>query len=165
MNSEWWCEWNSTVMTILISLMTISLRNHQLFPKFSISVGSKQRATTTLLNTLLVPRIFRCCFAQLPAPSWQTPQHTYLYQVILTLFVTLFLCVSHSNLLFDFCSVPNLPHLHQFVHPLPYSGFQFLFFLGQVPIKPLDFANFFRTCKHDSWWFDLTCHRSSNCPG
>jgi hypothetical protein len=26
---------------------------------------------------------------------------------------------------------------------LPYSGFQFLFFMGQVPNKPLDFANFF----------------------
>ncbi len=51
---------------------------------------------------------------------------------------------------FSFCSVPNLPHLHQFVHLFPYNGFQFLFFLGRVPIKPLDFANFFRTCKHDS---------------
>jgi hypothetical protein len=137
-------------MTILISLMTISLRNHQLFPKFSISVGSKQRATTTLLNTLLVPRIFVVVLRSYQPLADRHPSTHISYQVILTLFVTLFLCVSHSNLLFDFCSVPNLPHLHQFVHSLPYSGFQFLFFLGQVPIKPLDFANFFRTCKHDS---------------
>jgi hypothetical protein len=33
----------------------------------------------------------------------------------LTLFALTFLCVSHSNLVI-FCSVPNLPHLCQFVH-------------------------------------------------
>ncbi len=58
----------------------------------------------------------------------------------LTLFTLIFLCVSHSNLLFFV--------LFQIHHPssirpflLPYSGFQFLFFVGRVPNKSLDFAN------------------------
>ncbi len=58
----------------------------------------------------------------------------------LTLLTLIFLCVSHSNLLFFV--------LFQIHHPssirpflLPYSGFQFLFFVGRVPNKPLDFAN------------------------
>jgi hypothetical protein len=72
----------------------------------------------------------------------------------LTLFALTFLCVSHSNLLvfvlFQTC--------HIFFNSsilLPYSGFQFLFFVGQVLNKPLDFANFFQPCKHNSWRFDL----------
>ncbi len=79
----------------------------------------------------------------------------------LTIFALTFLCVSHSNLLifvlFQTC--------HTFVNLsilLPYSGFQFLFFLGRVPNKPLDFANFFWLRKHDSWRFDLPCPHSSN---
>jgi hypothetical protein len=73
-------------------------------------------------------------------------------------------CVSHSSLLifvlFQTC--------HIFVNVsilLPYSGFQFLLFLRRVPNKPLDFANFFRPCKHNSWRFDLPCHCSSNYSG
>ncbi len=50
-----------------------------------------------------------------PTTGYRTPQLTYLVSV-LTLFGTLFLCLSHSNLRFDFCPVPNLPHLRQFVH-------------------------------------------------
>jgi hypothetical protein len=34
-----------------------------------------------------------------------------------------------------------MPHFVNSSILLPYSGFQFLFFLGQVPNKPLDFAN------------------------
>jgi hypothetical protein len=61
-----------------------------------------------------------------------------------------------------FCS--KLATFRQFIL-LPYSGFQFLFFLWQAPIKPLDFANFFRTCQHVSRRFDLPCCCSSNCSG
>jgi hypothetical protein len=46
----------------------------------------------------------------------------------LTLFALVFFCVCHI-----FVSSPNL---------LPYSGFHFLFLMGQEPSKPLDFANF-----------------------
>ncbi len=82
----------------------------------------------------------------------------------LTLFALTFLCVSHSNLLifvlFQTC--------HTFVSSsilLPYSGFQFLFFVGPVPNKPLDFASFFWSCKHDLQRFDLPCRCSSNFSG
>ncbi len=47
--------------------------------------------------------------------------------------------------------VPNLPHFVNSSILLPYSGFQFLFFLGRVPNKPSDFANLFRTCQHVSF--------------
>jgi hypothetical protein len=33
---------------------------------------------------------------------------------------------------------------------LPYSGFQFLFFVGLGPTKPLGFTNLFQPCKHVS---------------
>jgi hypothetical protein len=84
--------------------LAISLRNHQLFPKFSLSVGSKQRATTMLnfLNTLLVARIFIVVLRKFQPPADGHHATHILYQVILTLFVTLFLCVSHSSLHFDF---------------------------------------------------------------
>jgi hypothetical protein len=57
----------------------------------------------------------------------------------LTLFALAFLCVSHSNLLIFVLSQTR----HIFVSSsnlLLYSGFQFIFFVGQVPNKPLDFA-------------------------
>ncbi len=64
-----------------------------------------------------------------------------------------FFRVSHFSLLifvlFQTC--------HTFVNSfilLPYSGFQLLLFLGRVPNKPLDIANLFRPCKHDSRRFD-----------
>jgi hypothetical protein len=79
----------------------------------------------------------------------------------LTLFALTFLCVSHSTLLifvlFQTC--------HTFINSsilLPYSGFQFLFFVGRVSNKPVDFANFFRPCKHDSWIFDSPVAAAAN---
>ncbi len=36
-----------------------------------------REAQRLILNTLLVARIFCCCFAQFPAPGWWTPQHTH----------------------------------------------------------------------------------------
>ncbi len=74
-----------------------------LFPKFVRSVGSKQRATTTLdfLNMSLVAHIFCCCFAQFPALNWQTFQHTFLYQVIFNpVCYSIFSCVTSD--LFSF---------------------------------------------------------------
>jgi hypothetical protein len=84
---------------------------------------------------------------------------------VLTLFALTFVCVSHSSLQLIFVLFQTC---HTFINSsffLPYSGFQFLFFLERVPIKPLDFANLSQTCKHVSWWFDLPCHCSSNCSG
>ncbi len=81
-----------------------------------------------------------------------------------TLFALIFFRVSHFSLrifvLFQTC--------HTFVNSfilLPYSGFQLLLFLGRVPNKPLDIANLFWPCKHESWRFELPCRCSSNCSG
>jgi hypothetical protein len=60
----------------------------------------------------------------------------------LTLFAVTFLCVTFQPI--DFCSVPNLPHIRQFVHFL--SALQWLpnFILrGRSAQQTLDFANFF----------------------
>jgi hypothetical protein len=113
-------------------LLTILFRNQQFFSN-SFFRGSKQRATTTLDYE----HIFRCSqFSRCLLHS-------------LTLFALTFVCVSHFNLVI-FCSVPNLPHLRQFIHSFPHSGFQFfLLFSGRVPNKSLDISNLFRTCKHD----------------
>ncbi len=88
------------------------------FPNSVFSVGSKQRATTTLD----FEHVSSCSYffivilrSYQPLAAEHLSSHIW-YQVILTLFVTLFLCVSNSNLRFNFCSVPNLPHLRQFVH-------------------------------------------------
>ncbi len=95
-----------------------------------VTVGSKQRATTTLD----FEHVTHCSyFFVVLLHSFQPPAHVFVL-VILTLFVLTFLCVSHSNLhlffvLFQTC--------HTFVNSyilLPYSGFQFLFILGRVPI-------------------------------
>ncbi len=59
----------------------------------------------------------------------------------------IFLCVSDPSLEFFFF-FPNLPHFINSSILLPYSGFQFLFFLGRVPNKPSDSANLFRTRQH-----------------
>ncbi len=82
----------------------------------------------------------------------------------LTLFALAFLCVSHSNLLI-FVLFQTCQTIISSSILLPYSGFQFLFFVGWVPNKPLDFANFFQPYKQDSWRFDLRCHCSSNFSG
>jgi hypothetical protein len=81
--------------------------------QIQFSVGSKQRATTTLdfehvFSLLSVFSLFVC--------------------TVLTLFaLAFFVCATFSS-----------------VRPtLPYSGFHFLFFVGRVPNKPLDFANLF----------------------
>ncbi len=60
----------------------------------------------------------------------------------LSLLALNFLHVSHSNLLIFVL----FQTYHTFVSSsflLPYSSFQFLFFVGRVPNKPLDFASFF----------------------
>jgi hypothetical protein len=105
--------------------LVISLRNHQLF-----SVGSKQRATT-MLDLEHVTRcsyFFRCSFAQ-----FSTPAHVSV-SVILTLFALTFLCVSHSNLHLIFVLFQTCHTLINLSTLLPYSGWQFLFILGRVPI-------------------------------
>ncbi len=92
-------------------LLTISFRNQQFFPN-SFSVGSKQRATTALD----FEHFFHCS------------QFSYCSLHSLTLFALTFLCVSHSNLVI-FCSVPNLPHLSQFVHSFALQWFPIFFTL------------------------------------
>ncbi len=129
--------------------LAISFRNQQLFPKFIFfPVGSKQRATT-MLNFEHVT----CCSQFFPL----------FFCTVSTLFALTFVCVSYSShwfVLFQTCHISvNLSIL------LPYNVFQFLLFLGRVPNKPLDFANFFWPCKYDSWRFDLSCRCSSNCSG
>jgi hypothetical protein len=62
------------------------------------------------------------------------PSTPFCIKLFLTLFVIQFLCVSHFNLPFDFVLFQPC---HTFINSsilLPYSGFQFIFFLGQVPI-------------------------------
>ncbi len=82
------------------------------FP-IQFSVGSKQRATTTLD----FEHVFFVALSFLVVRS-----HS------LTLFaLEFFVCATFSS-----------------VRPtLAYSGFHFLFFVGRVPNKPLDFANLF----------------------
>ncbi len=80
---------------------------------------SRELPQCSILNTLPVVRIFGCYFLQLPAPGCWTPQLTFWYQVILTLFVTLILCVSLSNLRrFLLCSKLATPSsVHPFFCP------------------------------------------------
>jgi hypothetical protein len=89
------------------------------FLQIQFSVGSKQRATTTLdfEHVLVALSFLVVCLHSL------------------TLFAPAFLCVSHFNLLTFVLSQT----CHIFVSSsnlLPYSGFQFLFFVGRVPNKP-----------------------------
>ncbi len=95
------------------------------FFQIHLSVESKQRATTTL--------DFEHVFVALSFLVVRL--HS------LTLLALSFLCVSHSNLLIFVLSQT----CHTFISSSiiwPYSGFQFLFFVGRVPNKPLAFANF-----------------------
>ncbi len=91
---------------------------------------SRELPQCSTLNTHSLFVFFHCSFEQ-----FSTPSHI-VVSVILTLFALTILCVSHSNLhlifvLFQTCfTFVNSSIL------LPYSGFQFLFFLGRVPIKP-----------------------------
>ncbi len=80
---------------------------------------------------------FNYSFAQ-----FSTPAHI-VVSVILTLFAHTFLCVSNSNLHLIFVLIQTFYTSVNLSILLPYSGFQFLFFLEQVPNKPLDFVNFF----------------------
>jgi hypothetical protein len=106
--------------------LAISFRNQQFFSKFSFLLEvSRELPQRSTLNTFFVALSFLVVYLQ-----------------SLTLFALTFLCVSHSNLLIFVLSQT----CHTFVSSsilLPYSGFQFLFFVGRVSNKPLDFTNFF----------------------
>jgi hypothetical protein len=72
------------------------------------------------LNTLLVAHIFVVILHRFQPQADRHPTTHILYQVILTLFVTLFLCVSHSSLHFDilFCFKLATPSpIHPFFCP------------------------------------------------
>jgi hypothetical protein len=127
----------------------------------------KLAVATTALN---FEHIYFCCTyfvrsfcADRPWADIKPSSH-FLYQVILTLLVNFIFCVSHSNLHNNFLLQSCLNFVSLFI-ALPYSGYHLLFFLGRVPIKPLDFACLFWAFKHDSWWFDHPCCCSSNCSG
>jgi hypothetical protein len=60
---------------------------------------------------------FRCCFAQIPAPGWRTPHHTYFVSGYFNpVCYSIFVCVSRSSLHFDFlfCSKLATPFS---IHP------------------------------------------------
>jgi hypothetical protein len=80
-------------------MLAISFRNQQFFQNSYFPVGSKQRATTTLdyEHVFRCSQFSRCSLAQF------NPVCSYI-----------FVCVTFQPI--DFCSVPNLPHLRQFVH-------------------------------------------------
>ncbi len=129
-------------------LLAISFINQQFSKNSYFPVGSKQRATTMLdfENVFRCSQFSRCSLAQF------NPVCSYIL-----------VCVTFQPI--DFCSVPNLPHLRQFVHSFALHWLPIFFFMGWVPNKPLDFANFFRPCKHDLWRFDLPCCCSRNFSG
>ncbi len=129
--------------------LAISLRNHQLFPKFSLSVGSKQRATNTLdfwtRYSLLI--FFVVVLRRFPPQADGPPSTHILYQVILTLFATLFFCVRHIPFWFLFCSKLATPSSIS-----PFFCLQWLLIpilLGTSAHQTFGLGHFFRTCKHD----------------
>ncbi len=138
----------ATTFTALFCLQFRLEINSFFSNSFFLLEVSRELPQCLTLNTSLVTRIF-----------------SLFSYAVSTLFALTFLCVSHSSLQLIFVMFQTC---HTFINLsilLPYSSFQFLFFLGWVPIKPLDFANLFRTCKHVSWRFDLPCRCSSNCSG
>jgi hypothetical protein len=84
-------------------LLAILLRNISFF------ANSKSYHNAQFLNTLLNACIFVVVLCRFQPQADGHPTTHILYQVTLTLFIALFMCVSHSSLHFDFFSVPNLP--------------------------------------------------------
>ncbi len=91
--------------------LEILLRNHLLFLKFIPSVGSKQRATTTLD----FEHVTRCSYFLLSFCTVSNPSTRFCFGYFNPVFSYIFgVCVTFQPT-FDFCSGLNLPHLRQFV--------------------------------------------------
>ncbi len=103
--------------------LAILLRNQQLLLKFILSVGSKQRATTTLDSE----HVTRCSYFFVVLLSSFQPHFNFGYFNLVCSYI--FVCVTFQPL-FDFCSVPNLPHLRQFVHSFALQWLPILILLG-----------------------------------
>ncbi len=111
--------------------LAISFKNQHFFFTFIFLLEvSKELPQRSTLNTSLVAHNCRYSLAQ-----------------FLTLLLWYLFCVSNPGLQLIFFAL-NLPHFVNSSIFLPYSGFQFLVFLGPAPTKPLDFVNFFRTRQH-----------------
>jgi hypothetical protein len=92
--------------------LAVSFRNQQFLFKFILSVGSKQRATTTLdFKHVIRYSYFFFLRSFNPVCSF------------------IFVCVTFQPTI-GFCSVPNLPHLHQFVHSFALQWLPILILLG-----------------------------------
>jgi hypothetical protein len=122
--------------TTFTALFCLQLFRNQQFLFTFIFLLEVNRATTTLD----VENVTRCSYLSLIS-----------YPVLNPIALIFFLC---RIPIYSWFFVPNFPHFVNSSILLPYSGFKFLFFLGQVPNKPLDFPNLFRTRQHIPWQFD-----------
>ena len=130
----------------LLKLPT-SLRSHKFVIAFFCWKLTEATTTLNFEHVCFIAR-FWSFFSHSSRP-WAQPTD-FIDCCCLTLFARFYFCVSYSDLqALYFCPIPILFH----VPPCtvwPYSGYQILFFLGQLPCKPLDFANFLWTFKHVS---------------
>ncbi len=103
--------------------LAILLRNQQLLFKFILSVGIKQRAITTLDSE----HVTHCSYFFVVLLRSFQPHFYFGYLNLVCSYI--FVCVTFQPL-FDFCSVPNLPHLRQFVHSSALQWLPILILLG-----------------------------------
>ncbi len=143
--------------------LSISLRNHTIC--CLISFCWKLTEATTTLNFEHVCFIARILpFSSHSSRPWAQP--TDFYRLLpFNPVCPFYFCVSYFDLqTFLFCPNSISPFV-SLCTTLLYSGYNFLFFLGRVPYKSLDFTNLFWTFKHDSWRSGCPCRCSSNCSG
>ncbi len=134
-----------------------------------MEVGKNYHSTQFWTCHLLLVFIFRFCFAQFSTLGWHLTQLTFLYQVILTLFVILiFLCHIPTYFLILFCFNPATPlSIHPCFCPIVASNFysswestHLIFGLCQLFLK-------LQTCLVKIWpprWMQQQLLRSSFVP-
>ncbi len=139
--------------------LLFSLRNLLTFVLFFLLEVGHSYYSTQFWTHLFCYSYF-CLFSLRSFRAWAD----ILVSGFLALFVIFILCVSHSNLQYNFLFQSYLAFVSSCI-VLPYSDYHILFFLGRVPNKLLDFACLFRAFKHDLWRSDPPCRCSSNCSG